>query len=374
MDPDPQVLTNPMSPERTSSHIGRRIVFLDALRFIAAAAVVFQHTVERQGQWGAYVAAMLSPGVFGVVLFFIVSGFVIPMSVRGRFDVKTFVIRRIFRIYPLILVTFLLLAVIGYGTAIPAFGYVRTASARDWIANLLLVQDYTGAQSLWGVTWTLSLEVAWYAVFAISLLRLGRNFDDRLSIAAPAILLTLALVSVLAGHRLPLGRPGMIYAAVLGCRIYRNQTGEVGFKRLLADVGVFIIVVSICNIVAFGHFKHPNITMSQALYPWIAAPILFVSVTLVPAIRHSRLVNSVLVSWLGTISFSTYLLHPFAIGFAETFAPAADVLVVAVALTIVLSAIGYRLVEVPGQMLGRRFINDRPRRAQDAMSVTSRAV
>ncbi len=38
-----------------------RIVFLDTLRFIAAAAVVFQHVIEIDGPLGAAIAGALSP-------------------------------------------------------------------------------------------------------------------------------------------------------------------------------------------------------------------------------------------------------------------------------------------------------------------------
>jgi peptidoglycan/LPS O-acetylase OafA/YrhL len=81
------------------------------LRFIAAGAVLFQHAVERQGKLGVEIASLLSLGVFGVVLFFTVSGFVIPMSVGRSFDVRKFAIRRFFRIYPLVMFTFILLAI-----------------------------------------------------------------------------------------------------------------------------------------------------------------------------------------------------------------------------------------------------------------------
>ncbi|WP_235919184.1 acyltransferase family protein [Aureimonas psammosilenae] len=328
-------------------------MFLDSLRFVAASAVVFQHVAEGEGGLGKYAVEMLSPGVFGVVLFFIVSGFVIPMSARGRFDPKIFAIRRFFRIYPLVLATFLLLAILAYGGFVPAFDAVRSSTFKDWAANLLLVQDYVGAVPLWGVTWTLSLEVAWYAVFAIALLSLGSRFDKWLAIIFPLAMLALALGSILIDHRLPLARVNMLYAAVLGCRIYRHLEGEVGLGRVCADVAAFLFATLVCNVVSFGHFTHPNITMSQAVFPWIAATLVFAGATLIPAVRRSYLLNNVVLGWLGAISFSTYLLHGFAMAIASDIAPERLVAASSVALTLAFSVLGYYLVEKPGQALGR---------------------
>jgi peptidoglycan/LPS O-acetylase OafA/YrhL len=354
MDLSPQArIINPSAAHTLKSLTQvHRINFLDALCFIAAGAVLFQHAVERQGGQGMEIAGVLSPGVFGVVLFFIVSGFVIPFSVKGRFDVRKFALRRFFRIYPLVIVTFSLLAIIGYAINIPGLEQVRTASFRDWVANLLLVQDYVNAVPLWGVTWTLSLEVAWYILFAFPLLFLGKRFDEFLSIAAPAGMIMLGIISIFLDHRLPLGRVGMIYAAILGCRVYRNSTHEVTLKRLLIDAGVFIMAMTVCNVISFGYFKHPNITMNQSVYPWITAPILFLLFRNVRGVRQSKIVNSSIIGSLGAISFSTYLLHSFAIFLAVAYAPSEFSLVVSIVLTLA----GYRLVELPGQELGKRII------------------
>lgn len=346
------------------SPTGPRIVFLDALRFVAAAAVVVQHGVEVQGDWGEVLVGFLSPGVFGVVLFFLVSGFVIPMTAKRGFKPKSFLIRRLFRIYPLVVATFFIVALTAYSGLFPAFDYIHAATLFDWTANILLVQDYTGALPIWGVTWTLSLEVAWYTLFALSLVVLGPRFDDWLSILAPVGLVALIAVSLLVEQRLPLGRLGMIYAAILGCRVYRSLNGTVAPRRLMTDLVVFLCVMAAANLVSFGYFRHPDITLNQSLYPWIAAPLLFSVVALVPSVRNSRIVNSKWIGWLGAISFSTYLLHPFALGISESLFPPGAALLPGVVLTLLFSVLGYYLVEVPGQKLGHWLDTAQTRRAQ----------
>lgn len=339
----------------SSSKLLHRIVFLDALRFIAAAAVLLQHSLEQNGELGRQFCDIFSPGVFGVVLFFIISGFVIPMAAGKTFELRRFAIRRIFRIYPLVLFAFAAVAIVGSFGNLPEFAMVKSASLGDWVANLLLIQDYVHVEPLLGVTWTLSLEFAWYALFALSLLFLGRRFDNWLAIGAPLGMIALVTASLWFDHRLPLGRIGMIYIAILGCRTYRYLIGEVSARRLAIDASAFIIVTTIGNVVAFGYFRHPTITMMQAVVPWIVAPALFLLVSGVPRIHHSRFFNSPLLGSLGAISFSTYLLHPLALAIAKTYSPSDIWLIVGFSLTLLLSIVGYRFVEMPGQALGRRL-------------------
>jgi peptidoglycan/LPS O-acetylase OafA/YrhL len=149
---------------------------------------------------------------------------------------------------------------------------------------------------------------------------------------------------------------GMIYAAILGCRAYRNFVHEVTLKRLVVDAGAFIVAMTVCNVISFGYFKHPNITMNQSIYPWIAAPILFLLVSALPGVRQSKIVNSPILGSLGAVSFSTYLLHPFAITFAAAYVPSEFSLIVSIGLSLVFSIVGYRLVELPGQARGKRII------------------
>lgn len=344
------------APAKRPAASTARLTFLDTLRFVAAAAVLFQHVAEKSGKSGEWAVAMLSPGVFGVVLFFVVSGFVIPMTAGRRFELKTFAVRRVFRIYPLVLVAFALLAFLGYCTDLATFSEARAATARTWLANLLLVQDYLGGQALLGVTWTLSIEFAWYALFAAALLKFGPRFDDKLVVIAPLVLLGLCVISLSSGHRLPLARIGMLYAAILGCRVFHAQEGGLSARRLGVDTLVFIATMAISNLISFGYYRHPNITLYEALIPWLLAPVLFVLVACVPAIRHSPLVSNRLTGWLGSVSFSTYLLHPIAMGLARALVPPGFFALTCIVLTLVFSVLGYRLVELPGQALGKRII------------------
>jgi peptidoglycan/LPS O-acetylase OafA/YrhL len=338
----------------------QRLVVLDSLRFIAAAAVLFQHGVEQQGAIGQWIVGLLSPGVFGVALFFLISGFVIPMSAGRRFDPRSFAIRRVLRIYPLVLVAFVAVAILARATDWPAFDPARAARPSDWIANLLLVQDYVGAQPIHGVTWTLSLELIWYGMFAVMIAWRGERFAGPLLVVFPLALLGGAALSLAIEHRIPLARPGMVYAAVLGCRVYAWHAGRLSGGRLAIDAMVFTGVMTLCNFVSFGHFAHPSITLWQAVVPWLAATGFFLLVMTNAGVRESRIFDNRVLPLLGAMSFSIYLLHPIGLAAAEAVTRTAWSLPLGLGLTLLLSIAGYRLVELPAMMLSKRLTPRQP--------------
>src|ERR1700753_1167340 len=91
----------------------QRVNFLDTLRFLAAGAVLFQHAFEGRNPALDAIVGLTSPGVFGVVLFFFISGFVMPMTSERRFSLPGFAAKRILRIYPLLIFAILLIVVLN---------------------------------------------------------------------------------------------------------------------------------------------------------------------------------------------------------------------------------------------------------------------
>ncbi len=93
------------------THRHARYAHIDALRAVHVLLVIWMHTSEvfvpvalpsLQGRLHD-VAYSFDFGRIGVVVFFIISGFVIPASLRGPRgeDCRQFLIRRLFRLYPL---------------------------------------------------------------------------------------------------------------------------------------------------------------------------------------------------------------------------------------------------------------------------------
>jgi peptidoglycan/LPS O-acetylase OafA/YrhL len=337
----------------------RRLEYIDGLRLVGAGAVVIQHLFERFNDPWAKLLVAPGPGVFGVVLFFMISGFVIPFSVRGCFNAGAFAIRRVARIYPVYLVVLALAFLFGLINVAPYFRTIVEAHPGEWIANLLLVQDFTPARAFYSVSWTLAIEFIWYALFVILMKTTGRRAGAISAFAAPTLMLLMTLASLAIGARIPLGRPGMIYAAVLGYQTYRYHEGEISERAWWINLLVFLLVTLASNSVAFGHFHHPKISLMQAIGPWTAALASFALAVGVPAIRRA-LANST-VSWLGATSYSIYMMHPLAIALAVHLNDAIFVIPAALILTLGMALLSYRFVELPGIRLGR-FLSTRKAR------------
>jgi peptidoglycan/LPS O-acetylase OafA/YrhL len=238
-----------------------RLAYVDALRLLAAGLVLFQHLVQRHPSWWSTPLVQLGPGVAGVVLFFLISGFVIPFSVRSGLHLRGFMIRRVMRIYPLFLVALAIIAIGGFTGWLAEWSDLRSAQPLRWIGNLLLVQDFFGIKPLLGVSWTLIIELAWYALFAAALVLFKARAALILAIAVPAGLLALAALSLALDTRIPLGRPAMIYAAVLGYQTYLYSSGALSARGLGAAIAAFLAVTWLTNYIAFGVFSHTRITL-----------------------------------------------------------------------------------------------------------------
>jgi peptidoglycan/LPS O-acetylase OafA/YrhL len=344
-----------------SSTESSRLAFVDTLRLIAACLVVFQHLAERYPGRGIQPLVTLGPGVMGVVLFFLISGYVIPFSVRVGLDLRTFMIRRLFRIYPLFLVAIAIVAFCGWFGLLNQWAAVREVSGADWAANLLLIQDFVGVPAILGVSWTLIVELIWYGLFAVAILRFRDKAATVLAIVIPAALVTLALVSLIIDTRIPLGRPAMIYAAVLGYQCYQYHQCKISGSTMATAAALFFAVTWFTNIVAFGVFAHPQITLTQALGPWTVAPLLFFLVIIPERVRTFPIINLGMLPKVGAISYSIYLLHPIANAAALQYGRAGFQIAIALTLTFLLSFLGYRYVELPGIALGRKLSIRPPR-------------
>ncbi|MEV0642974.1 acyltransferase family protein, partial [Streptomyces sp. NPDC050619] len=177
-----------------------RLGWLDALRGIAALVVVFDHSsYSFMAEFRRELMPEFNTSRYGILVFFLVSGYIIPASLERRGCVRTFWIGRVFRIYPLwAAVVTGLLAAGALGVAeIRDFGGQSVASVAA--AHLTLLQELLGTPNLLLVLWTLSYEMAFYLlVVALFTVRLHRR-----SAAVAVTLAALAALSVAAGFVLP---------------------------------------------------------------------------------------------------------------------------------------------------------------------------
>lgn len=149
---------------------------LDLLRSVAVLLVFVSHLASSMK-----IRGLGDVGHFGVLLFFVHTALVLMLSMErlgltGSRLYTVFVVRRIFRIYPLSVLAVLLAVAFRIPSAPWLNGYVWHGWP-DLLSNLLLSQNITHSSSVLCVLWSLPFEVQMY-VFLPFLYILCRSFPS----------------------------------------------------------------------------------------------------------------------------------------------------------------------------------------------------
>jgi peptidoglycan/LPS O-acetylase OafA/YrhL len=143
-----------------------RLAWLDALRGFAALCVVFDHgTTLLLLPVRTYLYHWFNLGQYGVFVFFLVSGYIVPASLERKGSVRGFWISRAFRLYPMFVIA-VVLALVASATG---RGSYTTAGAHPLAAVLswlLMLQNLNTGLNVPVVTWTLSYEMVFYLLLA----------------------------------------------------------------------------------------------------------------------------------------------------------------------------------------------------------------
>jgi peptidoglycan/LPS O-acetylase OafA/YrhL len=138
--------------------MSRRLYEIDALRGIAAVSVVLFHYLTKYNHQQNIIIDF-SHGGLGVNLFFMISGFVIYMSLSNANSLKVFVQNRLIRLYPAywsaIFITSCVLYMVG-----------EAVDPSKLIANLSMLQYWMRVDNIDGVYWTLRVELTFYILIA----------------------------------------------------------------------------------------------------------------------------------------------------------------------------------------------------------------
>ena len=158
-----------------------RFTLVDSLRGIAALLVAWHHIVW----WGpfsetaetalpSFVLKIADNGMYGVQMFFVISGFVIAYSIRGARITPSFLgnfaLRRSIRLDPpywTAMVSVLLLHFFGTLTGLLPSPFDAPPQVQQVLAHLLYLQDIIGYENLSLGFWTLCIEVQFYLLLVI---------------------------------------------------------------------------------------------------------------------------------------------------------------------------------------------------------------
>lgn len=322
-----------------------RLKFLDAIRGLACLLVMAQHVFERTYPgFERFSLDYLSIGMVGVVAFFLVSGFVIPLSLERIGSPWTFMIKRIFRIYPLYL--FILLF-----TTLWSMANGNHVSLWTVIANVTIFAEYLKQPLLIGAAWTLSLELIWYLLFAVIYKFNLHKKTMTLIIYSSLAMVLLAIISLTANKILPLGRAAYLHSCFVGLLFYRLHCREIQKKEFIKALSIATLAMAPAFYVTYGHFKHPFFSVTCVFLSWSAGYLLFSQLY---RLRDIKLNPAIL--YLGLTSYSIYLSHALIFAAYTTYADLtlpAGLLVFA--MVILISHFTYRYIEAPGIALGKKL-------------------
>jgi peptidoglycan/LPS O-acetylase OafA/YrhL len=160
------MLASSSSTNKSSNRLASdRLVELDAIRGLAALAVVICHfTYGYNRLWGHDESFSFSVpwGASGVQVFFVLSGFVILMSLERAGSVRDFAVNRAIRLYPAywiaIVTTFAVVSIFG----LPG----NEVSPTDAAVNFSMAQSAFGIKDVDGSYWTLYVELCFYLLMA----------------------------------------------------------------------------------------------------------------------------------------------------------------------------------------------------------------
>jgi len=356
-----------------------RLQHIDSLRAVAALLVVWLHGSELFAQvapaigsrWIADGAKMIDVGRVGVVIFFGISGFLIPSSLHGSGwpALRDFAAKRFFRLFPL----FWLSIPLALLTMWLPFG--RVMDAREIALNLTMMPGWLGATPAMGLYWTLQIELLFYALcaglFALGVVR--RPFA--LAACAGACTGLFVVAFLLAKWRFASLDPllWLNLAVMFVGAVWRRRMDE-GLPRL--ETAILAATVLAIVLIPAGSFALYLVKPANDLSTFLAFAAHALGLCLFLVFSAFSVLRSAVLSWLGMISYSIYLLHPvvlypmvWALKQAPERAPDMSLLMAfAVAATIALSALTFYGVERPAIRLGRRLLRERAAPSQPLAS------
>ncbi len=275
-----------------------RFAELDVFRGLAClATVVYHYTITYPKFFYAPQPALFKFywGHFGYHLFFMISGFLILMNLERTVRPLDFIVSRCSRLLPAywaaIILTFAVTNVAHFELAV---------SIKQALFNFTMLQDYWGVKKVDGVYWTLSVELAFYLLMFLIFIFKGLKYIEEWGLGW---LILMALYKIgIAAHLLDvpefvitsgLFKYGHLFVA--GILFYNLKNKGHALHRYIALGLCFGIQCLLndprpwANVVIGGYFILFYLFIINALSWIVQKPLVF----------------------LGTISYSLYLIHQY---------------------------------------------------------------
>jgi len=359
----------------TPSPARDHLPFITLLRASAALLVLWSHLVGgwfylNKGSWLPFdfVEANVNRplgiveffGHFGVCLFFLVSGFIIT-HVAQREDRLTFGVKRVLRIYPVLIASVFAFPLIGtYWSAWIGFpNQFTNVTNRLLFHSCTLLNFYS--DRYWAINlaaWTLAIEMLFYGLCLILLPLIQRR-------PRTAISIELAFVAFFIGLTRSTGKVQyfsenviFIPCLLIGQTMYFLRAGRISFRSAaLFCAAAYLLYIQGRGITRPDRAALEYERISSFVFAWLIFVIVMQS--------NHRLRLPRWINWTADISYSMYLFHSM-IAFPIMFTlhnrtPYELNLAVAVFAVLLVSYLSCRFIERPTQSLARWLLAFRNR-------------
>ncbi len=291
----------------------KRIYQVDLFRFIASLSVVLYHYLFRgfaadnmtSLSFGT-AGEIFKYGYLGVDLFFIISGFVIALSIKHNSLIK-FTISRITRLYPAywlcLLLSFVVILLYGF----PFY----SVSFQQLLVNATMIQEVFGVEHVDGVYWSLFIELKFYFLIGVFLV-IKKKVDFSLD-SFIIIWLIMAFIYLFTHHLFIvklisyfciLDWNSNFLAGMILYQIYKKGVTTKYLVLLLICLGLSLYYA---NIRLVDYNSHYDTTFS----PLVVSGLIFTCFVLMYLVAINRLnfLNSPKWLYLGMMTYPLYLLH-----------------------------------------------------------------
>lgn len=344
----------------------KQLQSIQVARGFAALAVVAFHLLDTEARY--FSGESLLPGFFdggqaGVDLFFVISGFVMVLTTRGKHgtvrNVAKFAWNRAFRIYPTYWAYFLLLLPIFL--LFPTWINASQGNQVNLFTSFFLLPSNTLPILL--VAWTLTLELWFYIVFAVILF-----LPERLLIPALAVWFVILVVVNWNG---PISADPFVQvpANAMALEFIFGGVTALIFRRISRPVAIILALAGLAIIILLGSTPPQSITagagLPRPLTMGIGFALLLAAFTAWENRGSIGIVRRLAI--LGDMSYSVYLGHILvlvAMGrvwqsisgpFAGNSVAAGAWLILMVLAVLLFGYLSYRLVEKPVTGLSKRW-------------------
>jgi exopolysaccharide production protein ExoZ len=318
---------------------------LESMRGLAAVSVVGYHV------FGQFIDTNVT-GMAPVVMFFVLSGFVLARSLEKNPDPSDFLRHRVFRLLPAAATVVLLLTFLYFQFGF-FVGYQPRFDFTNVLLNALMIRN-----DIDGVMWSLTVEC-----FATPLIMLTFWMLTRWGAIAPSILtaVLIGLSSVGPYVHLLGGFTNLapLYAFVVGVMLH-FQGGPLA-EKLTPRTEAFLALAAIGLFCFCGSRKQ---TAPILMLECASSAVLVLTIAFGVSLDMFRILDATIVRIYGRISYSFYLLHPIGMAVAirtigvNSLPSSVGVVAttaLAVAMTTPMAWLLWRYVEVPFISFGKWF-------------------